>query len=82
MSVNYEIGNNQIDGVDVTVDADELQVFLDGELYEVFELTEDQRLVPIVFDVTDMTPGIHDIRFDLYLDGTLLSSDPSVLFVS
>lgn len=81
MSVNYQIGNNQIDGVDVTVDADELQVFLDGELHEIFELEEDQRLVPIVFDVTNLASGIHNVRFDLYLDGVLLSSDETIIFV-
>jgi len=81
MSVNYQIGNNTIDDVEVTVDADELQVFLDGELFETFELEDGQRIVPIVFDVTNMAPGVHEIRFDLYLNGVLLSSDPSIIVV-
>ncbi len=81
MSVNYQIGNNTIDDVEVTVDADELQVFLDGELFETFTLEEGQRTVPIVFDVTNMAPGVHQVRFDLYLNGVLLSSDESIIVV-
>jgi len=41
MSVIYEIGNHTIDDVEVTLEnADELQVFLDGEPFETFELEE------------------------------------------
>ena len=81
MGVDYQIGNNTIDDVEVTVEADELQVFLDGELFEIFELADGQRIVPIVFDVTNFAPGVHQLRFDLYLDGVLLSSDQSVIVV-
>lgn len=77
---NYEISTNIIDGLEATVDADELQVFLDGELYQTIDL-EGERLVPVVFDVTDMAPGVYPVRFDLYLNGTLLSSDESAVIV-
>ena len=81
LSVNYAIGNNTIDDIQVTVEADSLEVFLDGELFEIFELEEGQRIVPIVFDVTNLTSGPHPLRFDLYNDGVLISSDPSVILV-
>ena len=80
LTINYEIGTNVIDGVAVTVEADELQVFLDGELHQTIEL-DDERLVPVVFDVTGLAPGIHKVQFDLYLDGKKLSSDQSALVV-
>lgn len=80
LTLNYQIGNNVIDGVEVTVSADELQVFLDGELHETIFLG-DNRLVPVVFDVTDLEPGVHRVQFDLYLDGTKLSSDETALIV-
>ena len=79
--MNYAIGTNTIDDVVVTVEADSLEVFLDGELFEVFELEEGQRNVAITFDVTNLAAGPHPIQFDLYKDGVLLSSDPSVIIV-
>lgn len=81
LTVNYAIGTNTIDDVVVTVEADSLEVFLDGELFEVFELDEGQRNVAITFDVTNLAAGPHPIQFDLYKDGVLLSSDPSVIIV-
>lgn len=81
LTVNYQIGTNEIDGVIVTVDADELHVFLDGELHQTIELTSDQRAVPVVFDVTNLAPGAHEVRFDLYLNDSLLSSDTTAIVV-
>jgi HD-GYP domain-containing protein (c-di-GMP phosphodiesterase class II) len=75
MTVNYAIGNNEYDGIVVTVDADMLEVFVDGELDQTLTIKDGQRALPITFDVTDLAPGVHVIRFDLYLDGERLSSD-------
>ncbi len=80
LTINYEISTNTVDGVQVTVEADELQVFLDGELYQTIELGE-ERTVPVVFDVTNLEAGVHKVQFDLYLDGTKISSDQSALVV-
>lgn len=80
LTFTYQIGTNTIDDVEVTVDADELQVFLDGELYQTIDLAG-ERLVPVVFDVTDLAAGVHPVRFDLYLEGTLLSTDQSAIIV-
>lgn len=80
LTFTYEIGTNTVDDIEVTVEANELQVFLDGELDQTIDLSED-RLVPVVFDVTDLAAGVHPVRFDLYLDGVLLSSDQSAIIV-
>ena len=80
MSLTYEIGSNQIDGVEVQLgQVDMLEVFIEGELDQTIELTEDQRIVSIVLDVTDRAEGIHPVRFDLYQDEVLISSDETVV---
>lgn len=80
VSLTYEIGSNQIDGVEVQLgQVDMLEVFIEGELDQTIELTEDQRIVSIVLDVTDRAEGIHPVRFDLYQDEVLISSDETVV---
>ena len=45
VSLTYEIGSNQIDGVEVQLgQVDMLEVFIEGELDQTIELTEDQRI--------------------------------------
>ncbi len=80
LTVVYEIGSNQIDGLDVELTAvDSLEVFFDGELNQTIEVAEGERIISIVFDVTDIASGVHPVRFDLYSEGTLISSDETVV---
>ena len=79
LSVIYEIGNIEIDGLDATVEADTLEVLLDGEPNQTIELDEGQRSVTVVFDITDLAPGPHPVQFDIFLEGVLLSSDQTVI---
>jgi len=81
MSIVYVIGENEYDGVAVTVDADVLEVFVDGELNQTIELEDGQREVIVVLDVTDYSPGVHTVGFDLYLDGERLSTDQVAIVV-
>lgn len=81
MSITYVIGENEYDGVSVTVDADVLDVFVDGELDQTIELDAGQREVIVVLDVTDYAPGVHTVGFDLYLEGEKLSSDQVAIVV-
>lgn len=81
MSVSYVIGENEYDGVAVTVDADRLEVFVDGEPTQTLELEPGQREVIVVLDVTDYAPGVHTIDFDLYLAEKKLSSDQVAIVV-
>ena len=75
------IGENEYDGVSVTVDADVLDVFVDDELDQTIELDAGQREVIVVLDVTDYAPGVHTVGFDLYLEGEKLSSDQVAIVV-
>jgi hypothetical protein len=75
MSLNYRIGDNHYDGVAVTVDADRVDVFLDGELNQTIDIEIGTRDVIVVLDVTDLAPGVHTVQFDLFLADEQLSSD-------
>lgn len=81
MNITYMIGENEYDGVAVTVDADTLEVFVDGEPNQTIELDDGQREVVVVLDVTDYAPGVHTVGFDLYLEGEKLSSDQVAIVV-
>ncbi len=81
MSLIYQIGENEYDGVAVTVDADELEVYVDDELTETIVLEPDQREAIVVLDVTDYTDGVHTVGFDLFLNGTKISSDQIAIVV-
>lgn len=81
LTVSYQIGTNEIDGVIVELEAaDTLEVFLNGDLHQTIEIEPGVRTVSIVFDVTDLAPGPHPVRFDLYSQGTLISQDHSAIF--
>ena len=75
MSLNYRIGDNHYDGVAVTVDADRVDGFLDGELNQTIDIEVGTRDVIVVLDVTDLAPGVHTVQFDLFLADEQLSSD-------
>lgn len=78
-TLNYNVGSNIVDGVEVSIDVDELKVFLNDEPHEVFEL-DSERMMSVVFDITDLEPGPHRVRFELYREGQLLSVDEAPLF--
>jgi len=83
VTVIYQIGTNEIDGVVVELSAvDTLEVFFNGELHQVVEVEPGQVDVPLVFDVTELAPGVYPVRFDLFSDGVLISSDNTALPVS
>ena len=77
---SYQITSNFIDGVEVSVTADELVVYFDGEQHSVHELAPGQQTVPVVFDVTGLPEQNHVLRFDLFENGVLVSSDQTTLF--
>ncbi len=80
LTVTYQITSNFIDGVEVSVTADELVVYFDGEQHSVHELAPGQQTVPVVFDVTGLPEQNHVLRFDLFENGVLVSSDQTTLF--
>lgn len=83
VTVIYQIGTNEIDGVVVELSAvDTLEVFFNEELHQVVEIEPGQVDVPLVFDVTELAPGVYPVRFDLFSDGVLISSDNTALPVS
>lgn len=81
MNLTYVIGENEYDGVAVTVDADELEVFVDGELDQSLTLEPGQREVIVILDVTDYRPGVHTVGFDLFLNGEKISTDQIAIVV-
>jgi hypothetical protein len=74
MNLGYMIKTIDQEGVDSTVDADILEVWLDDELNQTIEL-DGERGVTVVLDVTDLATGLHTVRFDLYDRGTLVSTE-------
>ena len=82
LNLTYEIVSSQIDGVDVEVsDADRIDIYLNGELNQSIELQEDQLLVLVTFDVTDLASGPHPVRFELFSGDELLSTDETAIIV-
>ena len=74
MNLGYMIKTIDQEGVDSTVDADLLEVWLDDELNQTIELNG-ERGVTVVLDVTDLAAGVHTVRFDLYDRGNLVSTE-------
>ncbi len=74
MNLGYMIKTIDQEGVDSTVNADVLEVWLDDELNQTIEL-DGERGVTVVLDVTDLSSGVHMVRFDLYDRGTLVSTE-------
>ena len=83
VTVIYEIGTNEIDGVTVELsNVDMLEVFFNGELVEAIEIEPGQVAVPVTFDITELAPGVYPVRFDLYSEGVLISSDDTAVPVT
>lgn len=81
MNVTYVIGENEYDGIAVTVDADQLEVYVDNELDQTILLELGQRQAIVVLDVTDYADGVHTVGFDLFLNGVKISSDQIAIVV-
>lgn len=81
MSLNYVIGENEYDGVAVTVDADALDVYVDGEFDQTIQIDLGQRQVAVVLDVTDYAPGVHTVGFELFLNGEQISLDEIAIVI-
>lgn len=81
MNLVYAIGENEYDGVAVTVEADQLEVYVDTELTQTIALEPGQREAIITLDVTDYTAGVHTVGFDLFLNGEKISSDQIAIVV-
>ena len=81
MNLTYVIGENHYDGVSATVEGDQLDVYVDGELKQTIDLEVGEREVIVILDVTDHTPGVHTVSFDLFLDGDTISSDQIAIVV-
>ena len=80
ITLNYAIGTNEIDGLDATVEADELVVFVDDVETSSHPLGPGQRLVPVVFNLTQLGDGPHIVRFELFNEGELVSVDETIVF--
>ena len=61
--------------METTVEADTLELYLDDELDQTIDLDPGQRSITVVLDVTDVPAGVHMVRFDLYDDGELVSTE-------
>ena len=59
-----------------------LEVFFNGELVEAIEIEPGQVAVPVTFDITELAPGVYPVRFDLYSEGVLISSDDTAVPVT
>jgi hypothetical protein len=81
MSLTYVIGENNYDGISATVDADSLDVYVDGEFDQTIDIEVGRRQVAVVLDVTDYESGVHFVRFDLFLNGEQQSSDKIAIVV-
>ncbi len=81
MNLTYVIGENEYDGVAVTVDADQLEVYVDDELDQTITLELGQRQAIVILDVTDYADGVHTVGFDLFLNGDKISSDQIAIVV-
>lgn len=75
LSLGYNIKTIELDGIETTVDADTLELFFDDELNQTIDLEPGQRSVTVVVDVTDVPAGVHLVRFDLYDNGELVSTE-------
>jgi len=75
LSLSYNIKTIEQDGVETTVEADTLELYLDDELDQTIDLDPGQRSITVVLDVTDVPAGVHMVRFDLYDDGELVSTE-------
>ena len=83
VALTYQIGTNEVDGVTVELpNVDTLEVFFADELNQTIEIEPGQRAVPLVFDVTDLEPGSYPVRFDLYSNGELVSTDDAAVPVN
>lgn len=74
-SLNYRIGSVIQDGILSTVAADRLDVFINDVPNQSLNVAAGQRLVTVLLDITDLSPGLHIVRFDLYNGTKLVSSE-------
>lgn len=75
MSLSYSINPIVQDGLEAMVEADRLEVFLDDEPNRTWPLEEDQRAVIVTLDITDLAPGLHLVRFDLFDADEIVSTE-------
>lgn len=75
LSLGYNIPTVERDGVETTIVADTLEVFFDDGPNQTIELEPGQESVTVVLDVTEVEPGVHLVRFDLYDAGELVSTE-------
>lgn len=80
LSISYQIRTIVVDGIETTVSGDTLQVFVDNIPNHVIALEEDQRALSVIIDATDLAPGAHNVRFDLFDNGELVSSESLPIF--
>lgn len=80
ITLNYAISTNLVDGLEATVDADQLIVFVDDVEASSHPLAPGQRLVPVVFNLTELGVGQHIVRFELFNNGVLVSTDETIIF--
>ncbi|MBT8242069.1 MAG: HD-GYP domain-containing protein [Acidimicrobiales bacterium] len=80
LSIAYQIKTIEVDGIETTVSADTLQVFVDNIPNHVIALEDGQRALSVIIDATDLAPGAHNVRFDLFDNGELVSSESLPIF--
>ncbi|MGI9604709.1 MAG: HD-GYP domain-containing protein [Acidimicrobiales bacterium] len=75
VDLTYTIGTGLVDGIVTRVDAARLDVFVDDELDQTIDITDETTLV-VTIDATDLEPGVHAVRFELFdTDGDLVSTE-------